>query len=189
VKKHRRWGRKPFARRLMLKMDAANYTLNYAILSLPFKRGERILIPLEYGEYQRSFLTDPSLKRGSVTLTDSAVLITLTKETRLAQPLGRTGVDLNERSVVCSDGLRYNLSEVARLPTEYGVRRGEFYKKHARDRRLKQKFAGESREKERVKQVLHRAAKEIVESAKSNVAAGYHVWVRFAQERRAQMKR
>ena len=37
VKKHKRWHRKPFARKLMLKMDAASFSLNYSILSLPFK--------------------------------------------------------------------------------------------------------------------------------------------------------
>jgi hypothetical protein len=45
VKKHRRWHRRPCARRLMLKMDAGSFSLNYSILSLPFRRGERVLIP------------------------------------------------------------------------------------------------------------------------------------------------
>jgi len=31
VKKHRRWHRSPFAKRLMLKMDAASFSLNYPI--------------------------------------------------------------------------------------------------------------------------------------------------------------
>ena len=66
----------------MLKMDAANFSLNYAILSLPFRKGERILIPLQYGEYQRSFLMDKTLKRGSVTITESSIVIAFSKETR-----------------------------------------------------------------------------------------------------------
>jgi len=45
VKKHKRWQRKPYARRMMFKMDAANFSLNYSILSLPFRKGERLLIP------------------------------------------------------------------------------------------------------------------------------------------------
>lgn len=45
VKKHRKWQRKPFANRLMLKMDSRNYSLSYAILSLPFRKGERVLSP------------------------------------------------------------------------------------------------------------------------------------------------
>ena len=80
VKKHKRWHRKPYAKRLMLKMDAANFSLNYSILSLPFKKGERVLIPLRYGEYQRSFLMDKTLKRGSVTMTESSIVIAFSKE-------------------------------------------------------------------------------------------------------------
>jgi hypothetical protein len=80
LKKHKRWHRKPYAKRLMFKMDAGNTSLNYSILSLPFKRGERVLIPLHYGEYQRSFLMDRTLKRGSVTMTESSIFIAFSKE-------------------------------------------------------------------------------------------------------------
>ena len=66
-----------------------------------------------------------------------------------------------------SNGTKHDLSEVARLHTEYGVRRREFYRRHPRDRRLKKKLAGSRREKARVRQALHRTAKEIVESARS----------------------
>ena len=167
VKKHRRWQRKPFAKNLMLKMDSRSYSLNYSILSLPFRKGERTLIPLRYGDYQRSFLVDTALKRGSVTLTDSNIIIAFTKATAPISPTSRVGMDLNEKSAVCSDGTRYDLSEVARLHTEYGVRRSEFYKDHSDDQRVKKNYALGTREKERVKQFLHRAAKEIVHSAKS----------------------
>jgi putative transposase len=167
VKKHRRWQRKPFAKRLMMKMDAQNYSLNYSILSLPFKKGERVLIPLRYGDYQRSFLMDMTLKRGSVTMTEDSIIIAFSKETPSITPKTRVGIDLNEKSAVLSDGTMFDLSEVARLHTEYGIRRRDFYERHPNDRKVKKKFAGSRREKERVKQALHRTAKEIVESAKS----------------------
>jgi hypothetical protein len=41
VKKHKRWHRRPYARKLTLKIDAASFSLNYSILSLPFRKGER----------------------------------------------------------------------------------------------------------------------------------------------------
>ena len=166
VKKHKRWQRKPYAKRLMMKMDSQNYSLNYSIISLPFKKGERILIPLEYGGYQRSFLMDTTLKRGTVTMTEDDIIIAFTKEVPLVTPAVRVAVDLNEKSAVCSDGTKYDLSDVARLHTEYGVRRRDFYQNHSGDRMLKKKFAGSRREKERVKQFLHRTAKEMVEAAK-----------------------
>jgi putative transposase len=168
VKKHRRWQRKPFAKRPTAKIEAQAYSLNHGLLSLPFKKGGRILIPLEYGNYQRSFLNDETLKRGSVTINPLAVIVTFSKPILPISPTSRVGYDLNEKSIVSSEGAKINLSEVARLHTEYGVRRGEFYLKHANDRRLKLKFANSRREKERVKQFLHRVAKEIVKKAKSN---------------------
>jgi putative transposase len=171
MKKNRRWNRRPFARRLMMKMDVRSYSLNYSVLSLPFRRGERVLIALAYGEYQRSFLMDNTLKRGSVTLTDTAVIIAFTKSTCQSEPLSKIGIDLNEKSVVCSNGTKYDLSEVARLHTEYGTRRSTFNEKHSRDQRVKNKFASSRREKARVRQFLHRKAKEIVEAAEMNKQA------------------
>ena len=168
VKKHKRWHRKPFAKRLMFKMDAANFSLNYSILSLPFRKGERVLIPLRYGEYQRSFLMDKTLKRGSVTMTDSSIVIAFSKEVATTEPSRMVGYDLNEKSIVGSDGTRHDLSEVARLHTLYGVRRSKFYERHPDDRRLKKKFASSRREKERVGQALHRVSTLIVEKARAN---------------------
>jgi putative transposase len=171
AKKHRRWQRKPFASRLMMKMDSANYSLNYGILSLPFRKGERILLPLQYGDWQRSFLMDTTLNRGSITVTDSAIIITFSREIEYIKSLSRIGMDLNEKSAVLSDGTRFDLSDVARLHTEYGMRRSDFCQSHSGDRRLRRKFAGSGREKERVKQLLHRVSKEIVERAKEKKQA------------------
>jgi putative transposase len=165
VRKHRRWHRRPSASRLMLKMDSQNYSLNCGIISLPFLKGERLLIPLRYGDWQRSFLMDESLKRGSLTMTEDAIIIAFSQEVPQTEPIGRVGYDLNEKSIVGSDGTRIDLSEVARLHTIYGIRRGEFHRAHQADRRLKQKFAGHQREKERVKQFLHLVSKQIVQKA------------------------
>ena len=168
VKKHKHWQRKPYAKRLMLKMDAGNFSLNYSILSLPFRKGERVLVPLQYGEYQRSFLMDPTLKRGSITMTGSSIIIAFSKEASFAEPSRRVGYDLNEKSIVGSDGTTHDLSEVARLHTLYGVQRSRFYERHPNDRRLKKKFASSRREKERVNQALHRVSTLIVEKARAN---------------------
>ena len=168
VKKHRRWQRKPYARRPMLKMDAHHFSLNYSILSLPFKKGERVHIPLKYGEYQRSFLMDNTLKRGSVTMTETSIVIAFTKESTTTQPARRVGYDLNEKSIAGSDETIHDLSEVARLHTLYGMRRSKFYERRPGDRRLKKKFASSSREKERVSQALHKVSTLIVEKARAN---------------------
>ncbi len=168
VKKHRRWHRKPHVKRLILKMEAAGFSLSYSILSLPFKAGMQILIPLKYGDYQRSYLADNKLQRGSVTITESSIIIAFSKETTVVEPSRRVGFDLNEKSIVGSDGSNHDLSEIARLHTLYGVRRSRFYESHPRDRRLKKKFAGSRREKERIKQALHRISTIIAKKARAN---------------------
>jgi putative transposase len=151
----------------MFKMDAASFSLNYSILSLPFRKGERVLVPLRYGEYQRSFLMDRTLKRGSVTMTGSSIVIAFSKEAPATEPSRKVGYDLNTKSIVGSDGKTYDLSEVARLHTLYGIRRTKFYERHPRDRRLRKKFAS-SRREERVNQALHRVSTLIVEKARAN---------------------
>jgi len=152
----------------MFKMNAASFSLNYSVLSIPFRKGERVLVPLQYGEYQRSFLMDTTLKRGSVTMTESSIIIAFSKEAPMEVPSRKVGYDLNEKSVVGSDGTFRNLSEVARLHTLYGIGRSRFYERHPHDRRLKKKFAGSRREKERVRQALHRVSALIVEKARAN---------------------
>ena len=152
-------------------MDNEAYSLNYSILSLCFRKGERLMIPLGYGEYQRCFLTDATLKRGSITITEDKVIIAFTKAAESITPITRVGYDLNEKSLVGSDGTRIDLHEVARLHAEYGSRRRDFESVHSHDRRVRHKFAAKQREKERVKQFLHRVSKEVVEKAKRNKEA------------------
>ncbi len=168
VKKHKRWQRKPYAKRLMFKMDSANFSLNYSILSLPLRKGERVHVPLKYGEYQGSFLMDKTLKRGSVIMTESSIIIAFSKDAPVKEPSRKVGYDLNEKSIVGSDESRHDLSETARLHTLYGIRRSRFYERHPYDRRLRKKFAASRREKERVNQVLHRVSALIVERARAN---------------------
>jgi len=168
VKKHRRWRRRPYARRLMFKMDSRNYSIICSILSLPFRKGERIFIPLEFGEYQRSFLMDTALKRGTVTITESSIVIAFSKENTTMNPSKSVGYDLNEKSIVGSDGARYDLTEVARLHTLYGVKRSSFFERHPHGKRIRKKFASSRREKARVGEVLHRVSSQILERAKTN---------------------
>jgi len=171
VKKHRRWHRTPHASRLMLTVDSANYSLNHGMASLPFKKGDRLLIPLRYGDWQLAYLVDQSLKRGSLTMTEKTIMISFSKEVPHVDPARKVGYDLNEKSVVGSDGTCIDLTEVARLHTEYGVRRKDFYSAHPGDQRLKKKFASNQREKVRVRQFLHRVSKQVVQQAKERKQA------------------
>lgn len=87
IKKHKKWYRKPYAKRLMLKLDNQTYQLNYMLLKIPIKPRDLILMPLKGGEYQFSFLRDATLKRGSITITPSTVIVAFSKETAELEPL------------------------------------------------------------------------------------------------------
>lgn len=168
LKKHRRWNRRPSTTRLMLKVDAANFSITNGILRIPKEVGRPILIPLSYGDYQRAFLLDENLTRGSVTITESRIAIAFSKEIQTTEPRRSIGYDLNHNSIVGSDETRFDLSEIARLHTEYGVRRSDFRRMHPRDRRLNVRFASSRREKERIKQALGRVSRKIVDSVVVN---------------------
>jgi IS605 OrfB family transposase len=103
-----------------------------------------------------------------VTVTESSIVIAFSKDAPTAEPLRKVGYDLNEKSIVGSDGTVHDLSEVARLHTLYGIRRSRFYERHPHDRRLRKKFAASRREKQRVSQALHWVSTLIVEKARMN---------------------
>jgi hypothetical protein len=64
---------------------------------------------------------DKTLKRGSVTVTESSIVIAFSKDSPIEEPSKRVGYDLNEKSIVGSDGTVHDLSEVARLHTSTGL--------------------------------------------------------------------
>ena len=155
VKKHRRWQRTPVARHPMMKLDASAFTIQDGILSLAFgpgRNGQRISIRLKFGAYQRTFLEDASLRKGSVTITEHTVVVAFPKEIAPAMPVSKVAFDINEKSLVSSDGDRYDLSEIARLQTEYGSRRASFQQRHNEDVRLVKKVSKRSRQRARIGQ-------------------------------------
>ena len=167
VKKHKRWQRTPHARHLMMKLDSSAYTVKDGVLSLAFGPGrnaQRINIKLRYGEYQRRFLED-AIRMGSVTITADTVVIAFSKEIACAVPVSKVALDINEKSLLSSDGDRYDLSEIARQQTEYGDRRAKFSELHNEDVRLIRKVSKRSRQKERRKQMMHAVANAVVKKA------------------------
>ena len=168
VKKHKRWQRTPHAKHLMMKLDSSAYTVKDGMLSLAFRPGrnaQRIDIKLRYGEYQRRFLEDATLRTGSVTITADTVVIAFSKEIACTVPVSKVGFDINGKSLVSSDGDRYDLSEIARQQTEYGDRRAKFSERHNEDVRLIRKVSKRSRQKERRKQMIHTVANAVVRKA------------------------
>jgi putative transposase len=163
--RNRKWKKRPYARHLFLKLDNQTYRLNYMLLRVPTTPRNFLVIPLN----QLSFLRDPSLKRGSITLTDATVVLAVRKTARVVEPLRKpVALDINEKNVTSSDGERYDLSKIASIRHQYSRIRASISKKVHGNRRVKRRLLSKygRRERARATQGLHRVSKAIVERAK-----------------------
>jgi putative transposase len=166
--RNRKWKKRPYAKHLFLKLDNQTYRLNYMLLKIPKTPRNFITLPLKGSDYQLSFLRDSTLKRGSITITDSAVVLAVSKTARVVEPLGKAvAYDVNEKNITSSNGQRYDLSHVANIGHHYSRIRASIAKNTHRDRRVKQRLLSKygRREKRRAIQALHRVSKMIVEKA------------------------
>jgi putative transposase len=164
----------PYVKRAFLKLDNQSYLLNHLILRMPTKPRRFVYLTLRASDYQLSFVDDPNLRRGSVTLTEQTVSIAFSKEQAVVVPLGCVGVDVNERNVTTTDSLNrtvmYDTSEVAEIKERYRDARTRIGQRTRQDRRISKtlyaKYGG--RERKRTVQRLHRVSKAIVSRAKAN---------------------
>jgi len=169
--RNRKWRKLPYAKRLFLKLDSQTYKLDYMMLRIPTTPRNFLHIPLRGGEYQLSFLRDPNLKRGSITITDSKVILAVSKSTEAVEPLGEpVAFDINEKNITSSDGERYDLSEAASIKHQYSRIRASIARNTNKDRRVKRKLLAKygRRERQRAIQALHRISSRIVEKAKES---------------------
>jgi IS605 OrfB family transposase len=180
LKNSKRSHRIPVAKRLFLKLDNQTYRLGTETLRIPLKPRQFLTLKLKLGEYQRSFLKDSTLKRGSITLTERAVIVTFEK----MEPggLGYASVlayDTNELSL---DGVLSNLATIRPIRADLcriAKIRADHFKRRRRlqarlvhcQRKLNAKLASDrEREGRRVDTVLHQVAKEQVNQAKEKNA-------------------
>ena len=164
----------PYVRRAFLKLDSQTYQLNHLILRIPVKPRHFIYLALQASDYHLSFIDDPTLKRGSITLTDRTLNIAFSKEIAEIEPLGHVGVDINERNVTWSDtsgrvGIE-DTSGIAELKERYRVARAKTAKSTYRNAKVKRRLLAKygRREKNRTVQALHRVSKMIVRHAIEN---------------------
>jgi len=172
--RNRKWKKLPYAKHLFLKLDSQTYRLDYMMLRIPITPRNFLVIPLRGGNYQLSFLRDPSLKRGSITITESTVVLAVSKTARVVEPLRKAvAFDINERNITSSEGERYDLSHIANIKHQYSRIRASIAKKTHRDRRVKQRLLSKygRRERQRAIQALHKVSKKIVEKAKESKSA------------------
>jgi IS605 OrfB family transposase len=180
LKNHKRNHRSPVAKRRFLKLDNQTYQLTNGTLRIPIKPRRFLTLKLKVGNYQRQFLEDPSLKHGSVTLTESKVIVAF-QNVRPAMR-GYASVlayDTNELSL---DGalsneleikpIHVDLREIARVRAFHFDRRRRLQSRLAHcQRKLRAQLGGDrDRECRRVDAIIHRVAKEQVDLANQNNA-------------------
>jgi len=167
--RNRKWKKLPYAKRLFLKLDNQTYRLDYMMLRIPATPRNFIVIPLKAGNYQLGFLRDPTLKRGSITITEATVVLAVSKTANVIEPLRKAvAYDVNEKNITGSDGEKYDLSDVANIKHQYSRIRASIAKNTHRDRRIKQKLLARygKKERQRTIQALNKVSKDIVEKAK-----------------------
>src|SRR2546428_6176716 len=113
----------PYIERAFLKLDNQSYLLNHLLLRIPTTPRHFVYLTLQGSNYHLSFIKDPTLKRGSVTLTSRTVSIAFSKGIAETETLGEVGVDVNERNVTASDTsgltLVFDTSSVAEIKERY----------------------------------------------------------------------
>jgi len=180
LKNHRRKHRAPVARRLFLKLDSQSYKLQGENLRIPIKPRQYVILKLRFGEYQRRFLEDSRLRIGSVTLTESKLVVAFKKaEPKRLDYQSVIAYDTNELSLdgAFSNGseikpIVIDLREISRIRAFHFNRRRQLQSRLAHcQRRLRMKLAkSRERERRRVDCVLHGVAKRQVSFAKENNA-------------------
>ena len=177
----------PRIRRPFIKLDSQTYALNHLIMRIPTRPRHFIYLTLHSSNYHLSFLDDPGLNRGAITLTDTMLAIAFSRETTEIEPRGRIGIDVNERNVTWDDssgraeltirertcdlaGAGSSVSVVAELKERYKAVRAKIAERTSKDRRIQRSLLSRygKRERDRTTQTIHRVTKRVVEHAKRN---------------------
>jgi len=172
LRKHRKWGRRPVAKHLMMKLDSESYWVNHLLLRIPTKPGEYLFIQLHGGDYQLSQLDDPSVKRGSVTITPEKVAVTVTRQVEATTTGGAVAYDINLKNVTgvsskATVPMRYDTSELPRIRAQYREVVSHFRRDDDRvSKRIRSKYG--AKEKFKTRALLHKISKDIVSHAREN---------------------
>jgi putative transposase len=134
---------------------------------LPFKPKQPLLIPLN--AHLLGILSEPGIQVRSVTLTEEKLSISYAKNVKPIHPHGLIGIDhnLDNLTSIDSDGqlTRQNLAKATEVKATYCEIRSHMQRN---DLRIRRRVTGKYGwiEREKVKQILHHASKQIILEAK-----------------------
>jgi putative transposase len=164
----------PYVRRAFLKLDSRAYSLEHLVLRIPTRPRRFLFLTLQASDYHLSLIDDPTLKRGSVTVTNRTVNIAFSKQIAKIEPRGRIGIDVNEKNITWSDSSgtmnREDTSEIVELKERYREIRAKIARRTKNDMRVQRRLLSRygKRDKDRTIQLIHRVSKKIVKHAKDN---------------------
>jgi hypothetical protein len=78
VYRNKKRKRVPYIKRGFLKLDNQSYQLNHLLLRIPTTPRNFVFLTLKGSDYHLTFVDDPNLKRGSVTISERSVCISFT---------------------------------------------------------------------------------------------------------------
>ena len=164
----------PQIKRLFVKLHQSLYRFTGDRLRITIKKGVHIWIDLRFGDYQKRFIErwkKGKMKIGEIIINEEKIIVPFKKEVELIEPKNWMAVDINECNVtgVSSDGRWFiiDTSEVKRIRHVYFEKRRRIQvdiKTGKRRKELLRKYG--KREKNRIKDILHKVSKTIVEFAK-----------------------
>ena len=173
----------PYMRKLMLKAENQSYRLDRETgrLRIPIRGTEGVHLHLPLSDWHRSFLSDPSWGLGSLTVVPGKIILVVRKEAPKAyEPEAVIALDTNEDSldgaVASGEGMvptRLPFGGVRRIQQTHFRRRRKLAAKKAYDQRVMRRLFNREgrRERNRVRQRLHRISKRLVRFARDGKAA------------------
>ncbi len=166
----------PRAKKLFIRFDPQLVKFEGDRLRISVKPRQFTYVHLKYGEYQRKFIEEwkkGKLKVGEITMNGEKVIVPFRKEVDLTNPKDWIAIDINESNVtgVSSKGefFQVDTSEVKRIHHTYFEKRRNIQRK-VDGRKVRNMLLAKygKREKNRVKDELHKIANVIVEKAKQS---------------------
>ncbi len=173
----------PYVRKLMLKAENQSYRLDRETgrLRIPIQGTEGVQVHLPLSGWHRSFLSDSSWTLGSLTVVPGRIILVVRKEMpKTYEPAGAIALDTNEDSldgVVASEEdtvpTVIPFGSVRRIQQTHFRRRRRLATKKSHDRRVMRRLLNREgrRERNRVRQRLHRISKRLVQFAENRKAA------------------
>ncbi|MEM2168129.1 MAG: transposase [Candidatus Bathyarchaeia archaeon] len=171
----KRGGEVPEIKKLFVKVSPLAYKFDGETIRISVKPRNFVRLRLIYGSYQRKFVEAwkrGELKIGEIIINEQYVLIPFKRIVNLLEPKGAIALDINEENItaLATDGGSFiiNTSEIKRIRSAYFEKRRRIQMKVAKGtkayKKLMEKYG--KRERNKIKDVLHKLSKIIVEKCR-----------------------